>query len=149
VIEWHVLGMFAPSFVTGSIIKRFGVIKVILTGTFMMALCAGVNYSGFSVTHFWVGLVLWGVGWTFMFIGGTTLLTEVCQESERTVAQGTNEVLVYSSNTTASLGAGLLLHQLGWQAMNLLALPFLLVVVAMCAALARRKPSDGQPVGNT
>ena len=139
VIEWHVLGMYAPSFVTGSLIKRFGVLKVILTGTSMMLLCAAVNFSGITFAHFWLALVLLGVGWNFMFIGGTTLLTEACSDDEKTVAQGTNEILLHSSNAAASLTAGVFLHHVGRQAMNLIALPFLLVVIALSTALVRSR----------
>ena len=142
VIEWHVLGMFVPSFVTGSIIRRVGVVKVILAGAAMMALCIGVNFAGVTMAHFWVALLLLGVGWNFMFIGGTTLLAESCTDQDKSVAQGTNEVLVFGANTAASLSAGVLLHHVGWQAMNVMALPFLLVVVALCVALAFR-PGEG------
>lgn len=139
VIEWHVLGMFAPSFVTGWIIKRVGVLKVIVAGSSMMIACVAVNLSGVSVAHFWLALVLLGVGWNFMFVGGTSLLAAVCSDREKAVAQGMNEVFVYGGNAVASLIAGVLLHRLGWQMMNQVAVPFLLLVLGSCFVLARRK----------
>jgi MFS family permease len=139
VIEWHVLGMFAPSFVTGSIIRRVGVLKVIAMGALMMVACVAINVAGVTVAHFWTALVLLGVGWNFMFVGGTTLLTSACREEEKALGQGVNEVLVYSANAVASLTAGLLLHRVGWQTMNRVALPFLLVVVGLCLWLGWRQ----------
>jgi MFS family permease len=146
VIEWHVLGMFAPSFVTGSLIKRWGVLRVIVAGSLLMLLCAGVNLSGVSVAHFWSALVLLGVGWNFMFVGGTTLLSEAGQPSEKAMIQGTNELLVYVANAVASFSAGLLLDSIGWQAMNQVALPFLLLTLGACALLARRRLALQQAV---
>lgn len=127
VIEWHVLGMFVPSFFTGSLIQRFGARRMIALGAFLNLACAAVNLSGTTVAHFWVALALLGVGWNFMFIGGTTLLTTAASADEQPLAQGINESLTLFSNAIASGLAGYLLHRVGWQAMNYAALPFLLV----------------------
>jgi MFS family permease len=127
VIEWHVLGMFVPSFFTGSLIQRFGTRRMIAIGAFLNLACAAVNLSGTTVAHFWVALALLGVGWNFMFIGGTTLLTTAASADEQPLAQGINESLTLFSNAIASGLAGYLLHRVGWQAMNYAALPFLLV----------------------
>jgi len=141
VIEWHVLGMFAPSFVTGTLIRRVGVLRIINAGAALMLACAFINQHGTTLTHFWTALVALGVGWNFMFVGGTTLLTEACREDEKALAQGFNEVLVYASNATASLTAGVLLFRLGWQDLNTWALPFPVVVMVGAVLLARRKPA--------
>lgn len=127
VIEWHVLGMFVPSFFTGSLIQRFGVRRMIAIGALLNLACAAVNLSGTTVAHFWVALALLGVGWNFMFIGGTTLLTTAASADEQPLAQGINESLTLFSNAIASGLAGYLLHRVGWQAMNYAALPFLLL----------------------
>src|SRR5690606_16532666 len=139
VIEWHVLGMFAPAFVTGSIIRRFGVLRVIVTGALLMLLCAVINLIGVSVTHFWSALFLLGVGWNFMFVGGTTLLAQASDPEHKAIVQGTNEVLIYTANAIASLIAGVLLHRIGWQAMNQVSVPFLLAAIALCVLLALRR----------
>jgi MFS family permease len=141
VIEWHVLGMFAPSFVTGALIKRVGVLRIINAGAALMLACAFINQHGTTLTHFWTALVALGVGWNFMFVGGTTLLTEACHDDEKALAQGFNEVLVYTSNATASLTAGVLLFRLGWQDLNTWALPFPIAVIVGSVLLARRKPA--------
>ncbi|HTM43844.1 MAG TPA: MFS transporter [Polyangiaceae bacterium] len=125
VIEWHVLGMFVPSFFTGSLIGRFGTRPVIATGALLALACAAINLNGTSVAHFWVALALLGVGWNFMFVGGTTLLTTAISTHEQPLAQGLNESLIYFGNAAASGLAGYLLHTVGWQAMNYAALPFL------------------------
>jgi MFS family permease len=127
VIEWHVLGMFVPSFFTGSLIQRFGTRRIIALGALLNLGCAAINLSGTSVAHFWVALVLLGVGWNFMFVGGTAMLTTAASPEEQPLAQGINESLTLFSNALASGLAGYLLHRVGWQAMNYVALPFLLV----------------------
>jgi MFS family permease len=127
VIEWHVLGMFVPSFFTGSLIQRFGARHIIALGALLNLGCAAINLSGTSVTHFWIALVLLGVGWNFMFVGGTALLTTAATADEQPLAQGINESLTLFANAVASGLAGYLLHRVGWQAMNYVALPFLLV----------------------
>ncbi len=141
VIEWHVLGMFAPAFVTGSIIRRLGELRVIVTGAVLMLLCAVINLIGVSVAHFWSALLLLGVGWNFMFVGGTTLLARASDPEHKAIVQGANEVLIYVANAIASLTAGVLLHRVGWQAMNRVSVPFLLAAIALCVLLAlRRQP---------
>jgi MFS family permease len=127
VIEWHVLGMFVPSFFTGSLIQRFGARHIIALGALLNLGCAAINLSGTSVTHFWIALVLLGVGWNFMFVGGTALLTTAATADEQPLAQGINESLTLFANAVASGLAGYLLHRVGWQTMNYAALPFLLV----------------------
>jgi predicted MFS family arabinose efflux permease len=127
VIEWHVLGMFVPSFFTGSLIQRFGTRPIIAVGASLNVACAAINLNGTSITHFWIALILLGVGWNFMFVGGTALLTTAASPEEQPLAQGINESLTLFSNAIASGLAGYLLHRVGWQAMNYAALPFLLI----------------------
>lgn len=130
VIQWHVLAMFAPSFVTGHIIRRIGVETVLWLGVAMMVLCLAVNLLGTSFWHFSMALVLLGVGWNFLFIGGTTLLTETYRPEERSKAQAANDFLVFSTTSVASLSAGALLHLFGWWWVNIAVIPFLVVIVA-------------------
>ncbi len=130
VIQWHVIGMYAPSFFTGTLIKRFGTIPIMLCGVFISLSCVAVALRGTEVAHFWLALVLLGVGWNFMFIGGTTLLTECHTPSERAKAQGVNDTLIFITMAASSLSSGLLFTLKGWVLMNQMAVPFLLATGA-------------------
>lgn len=130
VIQWHVLGMFAPSFFTGNLINRFGADKIIFTGGLLILLCIVINLLGVTVTHFWLALLLLGLGWNFMFIGGTSMLTRTYNEAEKSRVQAANDFIVFSCVTLASLGSGILQHWIGWQWVNLSVVPFILVVLA-------------------
>jgi MFS family permease len=134
VLEWHVIGMFAPSFFTGDLIKRFGVLKIIFSGTLLMAICVAIALDGVSVMHFWWALFLLGVGWNFLYIGGTTLLTESYRSEERAQAQGTNDFIVYSIQAMTSLSSGILISRQGWETLNTYALPAVLVTAAATLA---------------
>jgi MFS family permease len=135
ILEWHVIGMFAPSFFTGSLIKRFGVLNILLTGAALMFGCVFIASAGVSLMHFWFALVLLGVGWNFLYIGGTTLLTECYAPTERAQAQGINDFLVFVAMAASSLTAGMVITHAGWGALNQLALPFLSVVTLAIALL--------------
>lgn len=130
VIQWHVLAMFLPSFFTGDLIRRFGLLRIIGAGVLLMLLCVAVNWTGNGVWHYWLGLVLLGLGWNFMFIGGTTLLTETYSEKEKPKCQAMNDFIVFAVVTCTALGAGALLTMFGWQLLNLLVIPPLLLVLA-------------------
>jgi MFS family permease len=134
VLEWHVIGMFAPSFFTGSLIKRFGVLNVLLVGAVLMLACVAIAMSGVSLLHFWWALTLLGVGWNFLYIGGTTLLTEAYRLEERAKTQGLNDFLVFAAMTLSSLTSGMVVTGPGWVALNRLALPFL-ALTALATAL--------------
>ena len=106
VISSHIIGMFAPSFVTGPLIKRVGVLPVMFAGALFNFLAIGIALSGISVAQFWWSLVLLGVGWNFLYIGGTTLLTETYRPEERAKAQGTNEQAIFIMMAISSLTSG-------------------------------------------
>jgi MFS family permease len=129
-IQWHVLGMFAPSFITGHLINRFGSQRVIIAGVCLMVVCILLNFSGTTVTHFWTALLTLGVGWNFMFIGATSMLTETYRPAESARAQGINDFVVFTSAACSSFGAGALLHLLGWQLVNLAVVPLVLLTIA-------------------
>lgn len=143
VIQWHVLGMFAPSFVTGRLIGRFGVERVILAGVALNLLCVGVALSGVEVERFAIALFLLGVGWNFLFVGGTTLLTTCHAAAEKAKVQGLNDLLVFSSVAASASLAGLAHSTIGWQAMNLMAIPPLLLVAVL--VLLRLRPPVPAP----
>lgn len=141
VIQWHVLGMFAPSFVTGTLIGRFGVLNVIICGLVVLAGCLAVNISGTAVAHFWLGLFLLGIGWNFSYVGATTLLTSVYQPAEKAKVQGANDFLVFAAMATGALSSGAFFNSFGWNALNLIATPFLVAALAALGWLAlKRRP---------
>jgi len=140
VIGWHVVGMFGPSFFTGSLIKRFGVLQVMLAGALILYACVGIALSGISIPHFWFALVLLGIGWNFLYIGGTTLITEACRPAERAKTQGANDSIIFIVMATSSFSSGVLIDQRGWQVLNWLALPFVTAAaVAILWLLLRRR----------
>jgi len=141
VIGWHVVAMFGPSFFTGSLIKRFGVLQVMFAGALLLYACVGVALSGISIPHFWVALVLLGVGWNFLYIGGTTLITEACTPPERAKTQGANDLAIFTMMAASSFSSGLLLQKSGWEMLNYLALPLVTVAAAGVLWLYFRRPA--------
>ena len=140
VISAHVVAMFGPSFFTGSLIQRFGVLTVMLTGVVLMLACVGIALSGQQFANFWLSLTLLGVGWNFMYVGGTTLLTEAYRPAEKAKAQGANEILVFCTVASSSFASGVLVNSSGWNTLNYVALPFLAIAgsAALWLALKRR-----------
>jgi MFS family permease len=133
VISAHVVGMFAPSFVTGSLVRRLGVLPVMLAGVLLNFVAIGIALYGISVAQFWWSLVVLGVGWNFLYIGGTTLLTQTYRPEERAKAQGANDQAIFIMMAVSSLTSGLTVTSFGWERVNLLALP---MVALMAAGLA-------------
>ena len=131
VIQWHVLGMFAPSFITGHLINRFGTLNIMTAGAILIVTCLGVALSGVEIIQFWSALFFLGVGWNFMFVGGTTLLTTTYQPAEKAKVQAVNDLFTFGTAALASLFSGLLHHWIGWQAVNLsMILPVLAVMLS-------------------
>ena len=126
-IQWHVIGMFAPSFFTGALIARYGAERIILTGFVILAACAAVALNGLSVGHFWIALVLLGVGWNFGFLGATSMLTECYEPQERNRVQGWNDFILFGFVAFASFSSGGLMHLFGWDVINWLLLPVIAV----------------------
>jgi MFS family permease len=140
VIQWHVLGMFAPSFVTGHLIQRFGVLNIMLAGAAMLLGCVGFNLAGTGLFQFWAALVLLGSGWNFLYIGASSLLTEAYRPPERAKVQALNDFLIGLGVSTASFSAGALQNQFGWQAVNLGVVPAILAAaLAVLWLRARRR----------
>jgi MFS family permease len=134
--------MFLPSFFTGSLIARYGVLNVMLAGVALLAGHILITLTGTGFYSFAGALVLLGVGWNFLFVGGTTLLTEAYRPSERGRAQAANDMAVYVVGLAASLSAGALLKLIGWQSLNLVLLPWLGAAALAIAWLAwRRMPA--------
>lgn len=129
VIEWHVLGMFVPSFFTGHLIRRFGVISIMLLGTVFGFSCVVINLLGNTMLHFWTALVCLGLSWNFLFVGATRLLTTTYHQYERAKTQALNDFIVFTTVSIASLSAGGLQHHFGWQGVNLGVLPMLVIML--------------------
>jgi MFS family permease len=140
-IQWHVLAMFVPSFVTGSLIARFGKETIMAIGLALLTACALVALAGIALMNFWLALILLGVGWNFGFIGATAMLTETYRLEEKSKVQGLNDFLVFGSVALASLSSGHLFATVGWARINWVAFPILAVCAAALATfvLARRR----------
>jgi MFS family permease len=130
VMQLHVLGMFLPSFFTGSLVARWGIRRVMLAGVALQAAHVAMSLTGSGFVSFASALLLLGVGWNFLYVGGTTLLTQSYRPVEKGRAQATNDLLVFTTGLAASLGAGILLAAVGWRLMNIVLLPWLLVAAA-------------------
>ncbi len=143
VIQWHVLGMFTPSLFTGYLIARFGVLTIILTGIFLNGLCVAMNLTGTNAPHFFGALLLLGIGWNFMFIGSTTLLTETYTPAERAKTQATHDFLMLSFVTFTTFLSGRLLNDGGWAVINYTGL--VLIGVALIAVLYLQRRATLQP----
>jgi MFS family permease len=136
VISSHVVAMFAPSFVTGPLIRRVGAIPVMLAGAALNVAAIATALSGLAVANFWWSLVLLGVGWNFLYIGATTLLTETYRPEERAKAQGANEFAIFAMMTLSSFSSGMIVAGGGWDKVNYAASPLIAVVVAALLYLA-------------
>jgi MFS family permease len=135
--------MFVPSFFTGALIARFGILPVMLTGVGVLAGHIAMTLTGTGFTSYLGALILLGVGWNFLYVGATTLLTETYTPAERGRAQATNDLVIYAVALLASLGAGAFLETLGWQTLNFALLPWLALCAGSIAWLAvrRRRPA--------
>nr|WP_258010869.1 MFS transporter [Stenotrophomonas maltophilia] len=138
VIQLHVLGMFLPSFLTGSLIARFGAVRIMLAGAVIFVGHVLMTTTGTGFGSFATALVMLGVGWNFMYVGGTALLTTTYTQAERARAQAINDMTIFVVGLGCSFGAGGLLDALGWQRMNLMLIPWLLAAAAALAWLGRK-----------
>ena len=147
VIEWHIIGMYLPSFFTGHLINRFGVVKVMMAGAIVLILCTLVNIFGDdSVSAFLVALMLLGLGWNFLFIGGTTQLTTTYTLPEKAKAQGLNDMLVFATVACTALFSGVLHHTVGWSVLNYGVIPVVvLAAIAVLYASRTRRATTTNP----
>lgn len=147
VIQWHIVGMFAPSFITGTLIQRYGMMRIMLIGVALNLVCVAIALSGIELANFWIALFLLGVGWNFMFVGATTLLTECHTPSERAKVQGVNDAAIFLTMVASSFASGALFTLRGWQIMNLAAVPFVLLAGAgiVWLVVLRRRTSAARP----
>ena len=139
VIMWHILAMFAPSFVTGHLIRHFGVTRIMVTGTLLLAVCVTINLNGSSLIHFTSALIALGLGWNFLFVGGTTLLADAYRPAEKAKTQGFNDLIIFSTVAMTAVTSGLLHHHFGWVTINLAVIPAIVLAFAATLWLDRRR----------
>jgi predicted MFS family arabinose efflux permease len=132
-IQWHILAMFGPSFFTGRLISRYGKGLVTAVGLVLIALSAVIGLSGITIAHFWITLILLGLGWNFGFIGATALVTDCYRPEERAKVQAANDFLIFGSVALASFSSGKLLSASGWESVNWLVFPPVVIALALLA----------------
>lgn len=144
VIQWHVFGMFVPSFFTGHLIRKFGTANIMLAGVVLLGLCVGINFTGTTVIHFWSSLIFLGLGWNFLFVGATTQLTDTYSSNEKAKAQALNDFIVFGTVTLTSFSSGAVQNILGWTTINMAVIPFL-ILIALANFWLRGKQSVKVP----
>jgi predicted MFS family arabinose efflux permease len=138
VLEWHVIGMFGPGLVTGSLIARFGILPIVVIGWLLMLVCVGVALSGVDLMQFIVALLVLGVGWNFVYTGATTLLTTSYQPQEKNKVQGFMDACVFATMISSSASSGALIYVNGWSVLNAMSLPFVIIALTIAVWMARR-----------
>lgn len=128
-IQWHVLAMYVPSFITGHLLTRFGKVPIITLGLIALVVAALIGTSGITIYHFWIALIFLGVGWNFGFIGSTAMVTDSYRPAERNLVQGFNDFVVFGVNALASLSAGVIYFMYGWSAITIVMLPMITIGV--------------------
>ena len=145
VIEWHVVGMYAPGFVTGTLIRRFGTFAVIGAGLALFAASATMALHGVAVPHFLIALALLGVGWNFAYTGGTMLLTEAYRPAEKAKTQGLNDLIVFATMAVSSFSSGAMVSTAGWDSMNRAVFPILVLIAVSMVWLGWSRRSASTP----
>jgi MFS family permease len=143
VLEWHVIGMFAPGFFTGSLIQRFGTLKIMGVGVVLNCICIGIALTGTNLHQFLFALFLLGVGWNFLFTGSTSLAMTAYKPEERDKAQAVINFFVFGTMAFTSFGSGALITTQGWNLLNLGSiLPVLITGAALLWLGAHRKKKN-------
>jgi len=136
VIQWHIIGMFAPALFAGALVHRFGALRVMAAGVATYALCLAAALSGQTTLHFWTSGALLGVGWCFLYVGATALLTGAYAPAEKAKTQGINDMLVFVVMGSSSFVSGGILYRFGWNALNYTAMPLLVITAVAIVSLA-------------
>lgn len=134
VIQWHLLGMYLPSFFTGHLIYKYGIRNIFFIGIIILSISCFTVYLGSSFGAFSIALITVGIGWNFMYISGSTLLSAIGNSREKAIIQGINEVAIFLTSALASYFSGFLLHIIGWHKISLCAIPFIIIsiVITLC-----------------
>lgn len=146
-IQWHVLAMFGPSFITGNLITRFGKLTITAAGLVIIGLSGLLAYRGQELLHFWGSLILLGIGWNFGFIGATAMVTDTYSQAERAKAQAMNDFLIFGTVAAGSFSSGYLLNEIGWISINLYMLPVIGAVLLLLLWLRLTQPPSPVPRG--
>jgi MFS family permease len=133
VIQSHIVAMFLPSFFSGRLIERYGAPRIMLAGLIAYLICGVIALSGKDLMHYWLGLILLGIGWNFLFVAGTALLPQSYRGEERFKVQGLNDFVVFGFQAIASLSSGVVIFNFGWDNLVWLALPMLLLQLFIMA----------------
>ncbi|MEM9709383.1 MAG: MFS transporter [Pseudomonadota bacterium] len=133
VIRWHIVAMFAPSFITGFLIQRFGAQSIAMVGLTAIVVAAGAASLGLSAAHFYGGLIILGLGWNFAFIGATTMLADAVSEEEKAAVQGANDTVIALVSTICAFAAGFVIAGWGWAVLALISGGIVLLFLAMMA----------------
>jgi len=150
VIRSHMLAMFVPSLISGWLIAKLGIMRMLWCGLLLESACIGMAISGHEAWQYRAALVALGLGWNLLFVGGTTLLTMVCTRAETARVRGTNDLIMFSTMALASLSAGGLLHRIGWASTNIVSVILLLLIIISIFRAARDiKRIDKHPVAIT
>ena len=144
VIQWHIVAMFAPSFFTGTLIQKVGILPIMLLGCLLNLGGISVSLLGSELSHFYIALILLGVGWNFLYVGATSLLTENCREEEAARIQAMNDTLIFLGITTVTMFSGTLVNVLGWKTINLYAiLPVLVIMTGIIKLIYDPRKNSG------
>ncbi|MCW5873494.1 MAG: MFS transporter [Anaerolineales bacterium] len=142
VIQSHIIAMYLPSLFSGFLIEKFGTLRIMLAGVLLMLFCNVTGLLSVELPGYWTALVLLGLGWNLLFVGGTVLLTSTYRPSERFKTQASNDFAIFAVQALSSFSAGSLLHGAGWDVMNWLGLGIMLVTGAMLLARRRQFSTD-------
>ncbi len=126
VVQSHIVAMYLPSLIAAYIVKKLGIARMMIVGLAAYIVCIAIAYAGHQLVNYWMSLILLGIGWNFLFIGGTTLLPRSYQPNERFKVQAFNEFIVFGTQAVAALSAGWIVYAVGWELMLLVTLPVIL-----------------------
>jgi len=144
-IQWHILGMYAPSFITGSLIGRYGAKRIVALGLALEVAAALVDLHGVTVAHFWTGLILLGVGWNFGFIGASAMVVAAHRPEERTKVQSFNDFVIFGTMAVGSFASGQMLAGGGWSLVNMIVFPPAAIGLVALVWLALRPQPAAKP----
>ncbi|WP_374939320.1 MFS transporter [Mesorhizobium sp. NBSH29] len=144
-ISWHVMAMFAPSFITGKLIHRFGAEQIVASGLVILLACAAIALSGIALWQFWTALILLGLGWNFGFIGATAMVADTYRPSEKGKVQGFHDFILFTSVAIASLMSGVVYNSFGWAMLSWIAIPLLaLCAIGLATLMLSQRPARAQ-----
>ena len=142
VIQFHVLGMFLPSLITGNLINKFGYSNIMYTGVFFYILTIILSLFEPTFLNYFISLIFLGIGWNFLYISGTSLLVTTYSQHEKFKAQGFNDLVVFSATAIGSLSAGILISMTSWKIINFMCIPFLVLIIFSIIRADKKNPSN-------